>query len=156
MLFSFLVLGTLLLVAAFSDLRQRIISNALNLAIAVTAPLAWWEQSLSLYPDIAWQVGTAVVVFAAFAAIFFVGGIGGGDVKMVAAMALWVPAGLMLSALLVMAIVGGLMALVMLIHKKWRKTVTEPEVPYGVAIAVAGFWAMHQHYINQFPPIPTT
>jgi prepilin peptidase CpaA len=156
MLYSFLLLGALLLFAAYGDIKSRTIPNWLNIAIALTAPLAWWEQGLAIYPDITWQIGVAVIIFAVFAALFYLGSIGGGDVKMVAAMALWIPAGLVLSALMVMALVGGGIAAVMLIDKIRRKSVASAEVPYGVAIAAAGFWAMHQHYINQFSLIPTT
>jgi prepilin peptidase CpaA len=150
------LLGALLLVAAICDLQHRIIPNRLNLIIALTAPIAWWSSSLSLWPDVAWQIGAAAAVFAAFAALFFIGGIGGGDVKMVGAVALWIDVRLLLSLLLVMALVGGGIAGFMLIRNKLSKAEQNPEVPYGVAIAAAGFWALHQQYINHLPSIPTT
>jgi prepilin peptidase CpaA len=154
MVYSYILLAVLLLLAALSDIRTRTISNRLNLVIALLAPLAWWEMGLSLYPDIAWQIGAALIVFAVFFALFAVGGIGGGDVKMVAAMALWLPAAMVLPAMMVMAYIGGGIALAMLIHRKWRKIQGVSEVPYGVAIAAAGLWVICQQNINQFPPIP--
>lgn len=150
------LLALLLLVAAVSDLRSRIIPNRLNLAIALTAPLAWMSGGLALWPDIAWQIGAAAAVFAVFAALFFVGGIGGGDVKLIAALALWIDVRLLLSLLFVMALVGGGIAAVMLLRHRLSRSTATPEVPYGVAIAAAGFWALHQQYINHYPPIPTT
>ena len=150
------LLGVLLIVAAICDLKHRIIPNRLNLIIALTAPIAWWAAGLSLWPDVAWQVGAAAAVFAGFAALFFIGGIGGGDVKMIGALALWIDVRLLLSLLLVMAIVGGCIAGFMLIRNKIGKAEQNPEVPYGVAIAVAGFWALHQQYINHLTFIPNT
>ena len=128
----------------------------LNLVIALTAPLAWVAQDLALYPDIAWQIGAAIAVFGAFAGLFFIGGIGGGDVKMIGALALWIDYRLILPLLMVMALVGGLIAAAMLIRDKFRKSDAKPEVPYGVAIAIAGFWAIHQQFINHLPTIPSS
>src|SRR3546814_20246708 len=81
---------------------------------------------------------------------------GGGDVKMIGAVMLWIPLPLFLPMLMVMAIAGGLLSGAMLIHMKLRRTKQPPEVPYGVAIAAAGLWALHQHYLNQFQSIGTT
>ncbi|MEQ1686945.1 MAG: prepilin peptidase [Sphingopyxis sp.] len=156
MLLCALLLAVMLLLAAGFDLKSRIIPNWLNLAIALSAPLAWWAQGLAFWPDIGWQIGSALAVFVLFAALFAVGGIGGGDVKMIGALALWIDARLILSLLMVMALAGGVLAGVMLVRQKLRKSAPSPEVPYGVAIAFAGFWALHQQFINHFPPIPTT
>jgi prepilin peptidase CpaA len=150
------LLGVLLLVAAIWDLRHRIIPNRLNLIIALTAPIAWWWGGLALWPDIAWQIGAALAIFMGFAALFYIGGIGGGDVKMIGALALWIDVRLLMSLLLVMAIIGGIIAAFMLIRNKFGKAEQNPEVPYGVAIAIAGFWALHQQYINHLTFIPTT
>ena len=42
---------------------------------------------------------------------------------------------------------------VMLVQSKISRSDKVIEVPYGVAIAVAGLWALHQHYLNQFQSI---
>lgn len=149
-------LVVLLLVAALSDLRSREIPNLLNLVIALGAPLYWWAQGMALWPDVAIQVAAAAAIFLAFFAMFAFGAIGGGDVKMIGALALWIDAPLLLSLLQVMALVGGVIAGAMLIHKKLRNPDAVPEVPYGVAITIAGFWAIHQQYINHFTVIPIT
>lgn len=155
-LFCAIILAILLATAAGLDLKSRIIPNWLNLLIALTAPLVWWAQGLNPWPDIAWQLGSALVIFAAFAALFAIGGIGGGDVKMIGALALSIDVRLILSLLMIMALVGGVIAAAMLIRQKLSKSAPNPEVPYGVAIAVAGFWALHQQFINHFPAIPST
>jgi len=152
-------LAIMLLVAAASDIRSRTIPNMLNLVIALSAPIGWWAAGLALWPDIAWQVGAAFALFAAFAALFAVGGIGGGDVKLIAALALWIDARLILSLLMVMAIVGGVISAVMIVMRRFKTAEGDgemaEEVPYGVAIALAGLWAIYQQYINQFPLVPT-
>ncbi len=145
------LLAALLLIAAVYDLRHRIIPNWLNLTIALAAPLAWIASGIELWPDLALQVGLALLVFAAFVGLFFLGGIGGGDVKMIGALALWLPTSLLLPTLLVMAIVGGAIAAVMLVIRWWRRGAGSPELPYGVAIAAAGLWAVHQQYLNHSP-----
>ena len=81
----------MLLVACWYDLRTRTIPNGLNLAIALLAIPFWWSIGLPLWPDVAIQIGVACAVFAVFAGAFALGAMGGGDVKLVAAIALWLP-----------------------------------------------------------------
>ena len=141
-------LALLLLAAAISDLRSRTISNMLNLAIGTLAIPLWWLQNFSLWPDVAFQLAAAVGVFLIFLALFAMGAMGGGDVKMIAAMCLWVPVSLILPALTIMAIAGGLLSAVMLIRWKWTRESAQIQVPYGVAIAAAGLWVLYEHYFN--------
>lgn len=143
-------LALLMLAAAISDLRSRSISNGLNAAMAVLAIPYWLVIGLSPWPEMALQFGYALLVFAVFVGLFAVGGMGGGDVKMIGAVALWVPPSLLLPMLMVMAIGGGVLSAAMLVHKYWTKKTEPPEVPYGVAIAAAGLWMLHQQYLNQF------
>lgn len=146
-------LAAMMVAAAISDLRTRTISNELNGAMALLAIPFWFASGLSPWPDMAIQFGVAFIVFAVFVGLFMIGGMGGGDVKMIGALALWVPPSLMLPMLTAMAIGGGLLSAVMLIDKLRRKASEPPEVPYGVAIAAAGLWFLHQQYLNQFPSI---
>ena len=90
--FTELLLGALailLIVAAVIDVRTFTISNRLNAAVALLAPFYWWSLGLPLWPDVAIQVGMAIAVFAVLAVTFYVGMMGGGDVKLAAAVALW-------------------------------------------------------------------
>jgi prepilin peptidase CpaA len=143
-------LALMMLAAAVSDLRTRSIANELNMAMALLAVPYWFAMGLDPWPDMVWQLGFAFAVFAVFVGLFMIGGMGGGDVKMIGAVALWVPPMLILPMLMVMAIGGGALSLAMLIHKHWRGATEPPEVPYGVAIAAAGLWMLHQQYLNQF------
>lgn len=143
-------LGALLIVAAITDLRARIISNRLNLAIALLA-LPWWIAcDVSPWPDMAIQLLAGLVVFALFAALFAFGLMGGGDVKLLGALALWFPWQVTLSLLVLMAMLGGLVTLVTIIHHRMAKKQGQPEIPYGVAISIAALWVIGERYLNQF------
>lgn len=147
------ILGLLMIVAAISDLRSRTISNELNAVMALLAIPFWIASGLALWPDVPIQVGAAFAVFLIFAGLFAIGAMGGGDVKMIGAVMLWIPLPLFLPMLMVMAVGGGILSAVMLIHMKLRRSDKVVEVPYGVAIAAAGLWALHQQYLNQFQAI---
>lgn len=144
------LLASLLIWGAATDLRKRIIANELNLAIALLAPLWWWVSGLSLWPDVALQIGFAVIIFGIFAALFAMGMMGGGDVKLLGALALWLPWQAMMTLLLVMAVVGGAVTAITLVHHKMSRRIGPPEVPYGVAIALAGLWVLGERYLNPF------
>src|SRR5688572_8915391 len=83
------LLAIILVIAAVIDVRTFTISNGLNAAVALLAPLYWWSIGLPLWPDAAIHVGVALAVFVLLAATFYMGMMGGGDVKLAAAIALW-------------------------------------------------------------------
>ncbi|HWJ70012.1 MAG TPA: prepilin peptidase [Sphingobium sp.] len=141
-------LALLLLWGAVTDLRRRTISNRLNLVIALLAPLWWWANGLVLYPDIALQLGLALAVFALFAALFALGMMGGGDVKLLGALALWLPPEAMLALLVIMALAGGGVTIATVAHHRLFRREGRPEIPYGVAIAFAGLWVLGERYFN--------
>ncbi|MFM9977076.1 MAG: prepilin peptidase [Sphingomonadaceae bacterium] len=140
------VLGSLLsialLYAAIDDWRRRIIENWLNLGIVLAAPLWWWANEWMLWPDIALQVGIALAAFAVFVFFFAIGAMGGGDVKLIAALGLWFPLNLFVEVLTIMAVLGGLLTLVMLARHRITKAEGPIEVPYGIAIALAAIWVL--------------
>ncbi|HXH53241.1 MAG TPA: prepilin peptidase [Sphingomicrobium sp.] len=144
------LLALLLIAAAAIDVRTYTISNRLNLAVALLAPLYWWSIGLPLWPEAALQVAIAAGVFALLAAAFFVGMMGGGDVKLAAALALWFPPGSTLRFLVIMSIAGGVLTLVMLVLHRVRRRPGRPEIPYGVAIAIGGLAILAQRFLNQF------
>jgi prepilin peptidase CpaA len=134
------LLAAALLRAAWGDLQTRIIPNWLNLTIAAGAPLWWWATGWSLWPDVAIQIGFAVGIFAIFATCFAIGAMGGGDVKLITALSLWLPLSPLVRMLFVMAVLGGIVTLITLVLHRLHKRGGTPEVPYGVAISVAGLW----------------
>ena len=152
-LFTDLLCGTLalmLLWAAVVDIRTRTIANGLNLAIALMAPLFWWAAGVDLWPDAAMRMGVAVAVFLLFALAFQLGAMGGGDVKLAAALALWFSPGSSLKLIVLMSIAGGVLTLIVMTEHKLKKNEGRPEVPYGVAIAFGGLWLLAQRFLNHF------
>ncbi len=157
--FLLVTLAIILVVAAVFDVRTFTISNRLNATVALLAPLYWWSVSLPFWPDAAIQVGVAVAVFAALALTFYLGMMGGGDVKLAAALALWFSPVSTIKFLVIMSLAGGLLTVVVLILHRMRpgqiknsdgETHKKPEVPYGVAIAIGGLWILAQRFLNQF------
>ncbi len=145
------LLATLLMCGALTDLRERVISNRLNLAIALTAPLYWWATGLSLWPGVGLQIGVALAVFAIFTGLFALGMMGGGDVKLLGALALWLSWRDMLILFIVMSLAGGVITLATVLHHRMTRREGQPEVPYGLAIALAGLWVLGERYLNPFP-----
>ena len=115
------ILAAMLLVAATGDLRARIIPNWLNAAIALLAIPFWWLSGLPLWPEVVAQIAIAAGVFAVFAIAFRIGAMGGGDVKMVAALALWLPPLAVLKLLVIMSLAGGVLTVAMLVRQEERR-----------------------------------
>ncbi len=144
------VLAALLVVAAVIDVRTFTISNKLNLAVALLAPVYWLAVPLSLWPEVPIQIAGAVIVFLLLAAAFYAGMMGGGDVKLAAAIALWFPPGLTIKFLVLMSVAGGVLTLGLLVWHRARRRQGRPEIPYGVAIAFGGLAILAQPYLNHF------
>ncbi|WP_258191199.1 prepilin peptidase [Sphingomonas sp. PP-CE-3G-477] len=144
------MLGGLLVSAGIQDARTREIANWKNAVIALLAPVWWYANGLDLWPDMAMQVGCALAVLAVFLVAFHFGMMGGGDVKLIVALALWLPFPAFLSMLMVMSIAGGVVTIVMMIERRIKKNSGQIEVPYGVAIAFAGLLAIREPLLNQF------
>ena len=143
------ILAALLLLAAVRDIGSRQIPNWLTAVIALLAVPFWLSAGLPLWPDMAVRVGVAAGLFAAFAAIFYLGAMGGGDVKLIAAVALWLPPLAVLHLLAIMAIAGGVLTVFMVARARIARSGT-PEIPYGVAIAGAAMWLIAEPIFNHF------
>jgi prepilin peptidase CpaA len=167
--FLMLLPAVLLLCAAWSDLRARIIDHWVVIAMAATAPLYWWAMGLQLLPNIAWGqhpvlmlaslfdpasvmivVALAVVMFFVFAIFFAIGWMGGGDVKLLASLSLWLMPRELLMLLVVEALAGLVVTVLATVHHKVKAKPGPVEVPRGVAIAFAGLWVFVERYFNQF------
>jgi prepilin peptidase CpaA len=144
------LLAALLLRASITDWRARDIANGLTLTIALLAPLFWWATGLSLWPDMGWQLAYGLGVFLIGCGLFAIGAMGGGDVKLLAGLALWLPGVTMIRLALIMSIAGGALTVAMLIRQKLMKSDEKPEIPYGLAISFAGLWVLCERYINHF------
>lgn len=137
---ALVALALVLLYAAWGDWQRRDIPNWLNGAIALGAPIYWWAAGFQLWPEVAIIVGVAIGLSILFTIAFAIGAMGGGDVKMIGALSLWMTPLQLPVMLIVMAIGGGVLTLAMLIHHKMSENLGKPEIPYGIAIAGGGLW----------------
>ena len=144
------ILAVTLVVAALIDVKTFTISNRLNAFIALLAPLFWWSSGLDFWPDAAIQVGVALLVFVVLAGAFYAGMMGGGDVKLAAALALWFSPASTVMFLVLMSIAGGVLTLVVVAIHRTEKKEGKPQVPYGVAIAFGALAILTQRFLNQF------
>lgn len=139
-----------LVLAAVSDFRTLRIPNYLTIALAAAFPLA----VLAAGQPVDWlsHVEAELIVFAGGAVLFALGYMGGGDVKLLAATALWAGLGQVIPLLAMVAIVGGAFALAVLglrhplvqtaILASLRRlpdlAQKQMPIPYGIPIAIAG------------------
>jgi prepilin peptidase CpaA len=144
------LLAAALLLAAIGDWRTREIPNWLNGGIALLAIPFWWSTGLALWPDVALQLALGAGMFALFAIAFRFGAMGGGDVKMLAAIALWLPFAQVVKLVAIMSIAGGVLTVAMVAAHRLAKTRDQLEIPYGIAIAFGGFWLIGERFLNQF------
>lgn len=145
-----LILAILLVVAAAEDAARLRISNVTVLLVLVCAVAA----AAVAGPEVGlWQ---NLVVFLALLAVgtpmFAAGKLGGGDVKLLAATGLWFDFRGALWMLIMVALAGGVLALVVLILRMigWSEGLRQKVVllrpkagiPYGVAIAAGSLIAI--------------
>jgi prepilin peptidase CpaA len=129
--------------AVVEDLARRRVSNwisgaALISGLAVHAHLGW--------RGLATAAAGAAVGFAVFAVFYFLHGMGGGDVKLMAGFGSLLGPGTILCAAWIAAVAGGLMAVASAVVLAARPTASEGRaaaraeaIPYAPAI-VAGVW----------------
>ena len=123
-----------IVLAMAGDLRRRIIPNILPVAI-----VAVWGVDAALARDAAHGVAglvTGTAALAAGATMFARGWLGGGDVKLFAAIACWGGPAMLLPFALLTSLIGAVVALATLAVAGLPRTGIA--VPYGVAIGSAG------------------
>jgi len=102
----------LLGLAGSLDFLWRRIPNILVAAVA----LLWLPHAANLDPALAvTSSGTALTVLAVVVGVWRLGWLGGGDVKLIAALSLWAGPGEVLVLLLAIALSGGALAMISLI-----------------------------------------
>lgn len=145
-------IGLLGLAATF-DVWRFIIPNAIPAALAAL----FVAVALTATPEAGWapHAGAALVAFLAGAALHRFGLLGGGDVKLMAALALWTGFERLLDLTVAVALCGGILALALVAVRRLVAAVpvarVRPDkaprprvltvgegVPYGVAIAAGG------------------
>jgi prepilin peptidase CpaA len=145
-----LLLATILMAAAVIDWRTFRISNRLNLAVAALALPFWLVSGTTFWPGVPVQLALAAGAFALFALMFHAGLMGGGDVKLAAALGLWFPPLAYLHFLVWMSLAGGLLTAALLLVHRVRAAEGRPRIPYGVAIAAGALVILAEPYLNHF------
>ncbi len=132
----------LLLCAAGEDMRRLIIPNWISLAIVGLYPI--YLIVCPTTPDWITAAGVAALTLVVGFALFALNLTGGGDVKLMAAIALWAGPSEFPVLILVTSLAGGVIAVVMLIRRWSTSSKQRGEraragvMPYGVAIAAGG------------------
>ncbi|MCJ8191035.1 A24 family peptidase [Sphingomicrobium aestuariivivum] len=141
----FILFGLVFLYAAASDIAKRKIPNAAVIALIIGAVVA---VVLEGFDTSLWENAAMFAIILAVGTFAFSRGwFGGGDVKLLAATALWFDMADGLRMIVSTAVVGGLVTLVMLMARvafKGKDREMGRLVPYGVAIGLGavgtGLW----------------
>lgn len=96
-------------VATFTDLRSRRIPNWLVLPFLVAGLVA--SAWLHSWPGIGQSLAGAAVAFVIYGFLFWMGGMGAGDVKLAAAIGAWIGPSQLMIALVITGMAGGIMVL---------------------------------------------
>lgn len=119
------------------------------LSAGIVAAFAVWAVAAGLsWSDVGLHLAVAAAIFAGGVVLFALGAFGGGDVKMLAAVALWAGTAWIGPLLLAVSLFGGVLCIFLLAARALperlrtarpglqRLLVGETRVPYGIAIAL--------------------
>ncbi len=143
-------LAIALLVSIYSDVRYRLIYNKITIAIALGAPVFWYATGGFSGPEIGIHLLTAAITFLVFATAFHFGAMGGGDVKLFAALALWFHWIEVIRLVLYASIIGAAVTILFLSIHKIKQRDGRARIPYGVAISLSGLWIAGERIFNHF------
>jgi prepilin peptidase CpaA len=145
-----LAFPSLLLYAAWHDVKTMTIPNWVSIALAMAFVPAAFAAGLSIQA-VGWHLAFGAGVLLVCAALFYLGVFGGGDAKVIAAASLWTGLAGAASFVMCMALAGGALAGILIIFRRMRLAATkdwtrrllsaEEGAPYAVAIAVGGILA---------------
>lgn len=138
--------------AAVSDLLTLTIPNRISIALVAGFIAAALIHKMPA-PQIASHVAAAGACLLVTVLLFSRGWLGGGDAKLLATTALWIGFDQLPSYLVLVSIIGGLLAIAILVYRKaippmwisrpaWAVRLHDAKcgIPYGIALALAGLW----------------
>lgn len=140
--FLLFVLSVILTIVSITDIRDRRIPNWTVLAVAILF-VPW---AITQHVSFLSALGAAAIAFVASCGMYLFGVLGAGDSKLLTVTGLFVGLGGLLPFLLLVALAGGLLAVVSLAVRPVRALVIIQMrgkgelgrgIPYGVAIALA-------------------
>lgn len=149
-----------LMYAAAKDLARYEIPNWISVVIVadyLVAALVGQVDPLVIVSHL--SAGAVMMLFGAL--LFYKGVFGGGDAKLIAASAVWTGWETLLPFVILVAIMGGVFALMVVVIRKWRINerefvkririewlrklcAAEKGLPYGVAIAAGGIFLLNR------------
>jgi prepilin peptidase CpaA len=140
-----MIAALVLLLAAAQDLIALKISNYFSIALLILFGI-WIWQNVGLDPALWQNLTFALAIFAAGAGLFAIGWFGGGDVKLMAAAAIWFDWQAGWWYLAATMISGGIIGLMLIFGRRVAAKVIRQEIawpalkprgpiPYGIAIA---------------------
>lgn len=150
-----LAAATLAILCGVSDARSLTIPNKYVLGMIILFPIAALIDP-SAMPFINHLIAGGIIFGLSFI-LFSLKLMGGGDSKMAGALALWVGLGGLINFIAIMAMAGGVLAAISLVLKKNKNLIPEKVsnaswfgqlkenknvVPYGIAIAIGGIFAL--------------
>jgi prepilin peptidase CpaA len=149
----------LLLYVAMIDIATRLIRNGICLVLALLGIASQFASPMQVTESLI----AAIILLLLLIVIYQRGWIGGGDVKLLVALAIGLPLMGVIQLLTITALAGGVLALVHLMMRllpypklapagsslvrrvyaieRWRNLRHAP-LPYGVAIACGGIWTV--------------
>lgn len=145
-----LIFPAALAYAAVMDFFTMTIPNRISLALIVGFFVAVPFSGLSMY-EILMHVAAGALMLAIGVGMFSFRLLGGGDAKLLAACSLWVGMESLLPFILLVAVKGGILAMMILAYrripmaalpdKEWAMRLHQRGggIPYGLAIAAGGF-----------------
>lgn len=152
-----------LIYAAYTDLRtMRITNKTCLVGVIAYAPYAAALALLGQSAEVLTALGVAAAVFTVTALMNAANALGGGDVKLLTVLALWTGAQHFTNTFFLVALLGGVVAIVAYL----RMTLTAPPtaaangtgqsamdqrpIPYGPAISLAGLLLCSELILNAF------
>ena len=133
--------GTLLTLACISDLRTRRIPNVLTFSFAACALL--FHLITGGWNAAAWSLGGCLLGAVLFFPMFALRGMGGGDVKLLAAIGAWLGPGQVAIVALATSIAGGVLGLIVAVGYGYLRT------------ALSNLWMLLTHWrVAGVRPLP--
>ena len=150
----FVVFPFCMVFAAVSDMLSMTIANRVSLVLVVTfavvAPLTGME-----WTAYGWHFAAAGLALSVTFAMFAIGGMGGGDAKLIAASSLWLGFSFnLLGYLVISSVIGGVLTVLILMYRKSPLADVTGQnmflrhfadrksgIPYGLALGLGGLFA---------------
>ena len=150
----FVVFPFCMVFAGVSDMLSMTIANRVSLVLVVTfavvAPLTGME-----WTAYGWHFAAAGLALSVTFAMFAIGGMGGGDAKLIAASSLWLGFNFnLLGYLVISSVIGGVLTVLILMYRKSPLADVTGQnmflrhfadrksgIPYGLALGLGGLFA---------------